>query len=640
MCSVASNIEKIKNYKFRYSHPLFIIDFDLLKRGNEAEIDRLWEASTKLGFWYLKNHGVDDEVTGMFDMGAETMSLPIEEKMKFEQGNEGMSFGFDSSRTSPQVQTLLMRVERKMPSSSNVAKDDALAWPGQVHRSYPPSVNDRMGSTVTPFIRKSVEVNNLLLGVLNAKLGLPAGTLLEKHRIEEPSGSESRVTRTPPVRSTSIDPAIGSHIDFGSLSFLHNRLGGLQVLVPGIDTWQYVKPIKGHAICNVGDVLLIFSGGILRPNLHRVVCAHLQDTKAIVGLTLGQSLEPVARLADAACHISNEDIYNKEYVHSPHINLRVLRNMHLSSFVLTALAFSPIPATLADATTAGADIATLSSKSTNSTVTIFSNLPIANNARAIHNVLDDLKGFGWSYQLGHQVSSTILEEIQALKPIVTGSLKNLISQHDSIASVGQGLFTLIKDDFFSLGDSAHSMQATLIDHTPDDLVNKVQAVTTAVNDPIQEATGAYTIVTRGLVERNSRYLPIHLKARLYNLLGSCMMRSGLISTIALFLATPCLAATITLFEVATTTEAFPTASITVIPIGVGADGATTYSEEVIGSVYVVKPLNPGFVTSGGSVISTSTARESTFTSDPVTYHGESTQKSLGYSRLNHSRQPL
>ena len=29
----------------------------------------------------------------MFDMGAETMALPMEEKMKFEQGDGGMSFG-------------------------------------------------------------------------------------------------------------------------------------------------------------------------------------------------------------------------------------------------------------------------------------------------------------------------------------------------------------------------------------------------------------------------------------------------------------------------------------------------------------------------------------------------------------------
>ncbi len=70
-------------------------------------------------------------------------------------------------------------------------------------------------------------------------------------------------------------------------AFLHNRLGGLQVLLPGTDEWKYVKvriqftsprhvglpfqPIPGHAICNIGDAMAIFSAGILRSNLHRVV---------------------------------------------------------------------------------------------------------------------------------------------------------------------------------------------------------------------------------------------------------------------------------------------------------------------------------------------------------------------------------
>ena len=41
----------------------------------------------------LKNHGVEEEADQMFEMGAESMRLPLEEKMKYEQGDEGMSFG-------------------------------------------------------------------------------------------------------------------------------------------------------------------------------------------------------------------------------------------------------------------------------------------------------------------------------------------------------------------------------------------------------------------------------------------------------------------------------------------------------------------------------------------------------------------
>ena len=41
----------------------------------------------------LKNHGVDAEVDGMFDMGSETMALSMDEKMPYEQGDDGGSFG-------------------------------------------------------------------------------------------------------------------------------------------------------------------------------------------------------------------------------------------------------------------------------------------------------------------------------------------------------------------------------------------------------------------------------------------------------------------------------------------------------------------------------------------------------------------
>ena len=41
----------------------------------------------------LKNHEADQEVDEMFNMGLETMNLPMEEKMKFEQGDSGQSFG-------------------------------------------------------------------------------------------------------------------------------------------------------------------------------------------------------------------------------------------------------------------------------------------------------------------------------------------------------------------------------------------------------------------------------------------------------------------------------------------------------------------------------------------------------------------
>ncbi|KAG6332156.1 hypothetical protein ID866_6937 [Astraeus odoratus] len=76
------------------TQPLDVIDYALIKAGDQTESAKLWEAATTLGFWYFKNHGVEQEVKAMFDLGAEVLALPLEEKLKYEQGDSGRSFGY------------------------------------------------------------------------------------------------------------------------------------------------------------------------------------------------------------------------------------------------------------------------------------------------------------------------------------------------------------------------------------------------------------------------------------------------------------------------------------------------------------------------------------------------------------------
>jgi len=249
------------------THPLFVIDYELLQAGDKREIDRLWEAGKKIGFWYLKNHGANLEANAMFDAGEEVMAITAEEKMKFEQGDDGFSFGYKAVGA-----YLDANGEPDAIEFLNIGKDDVIAWPRQAARAYPPVVKARMESTVVPFVRKSLDITTTILNILNDKLGLPSDTLMNKHIVEDSSKDEVRITRAPPF-TQGMKMSLNGHTDFGSLSFLHNRLGGLQVLPPGSDTWQYIKPVPGHAICNLGDAMSIFSGGILRSNLHRVVSA-------------------------------------------------------------------------------------------------------------------------------------------------------------------------------------------------------------------------------------------------------------------------------------------------------------------------------------------------------------------------------
>merc|ERR1711977_657861 len=112
----------------------------------------------------------------------------------------------------------------------------------------------------------------------NDKLGLPAGTLENLHRLDAVSGDQVRWVRSPPQVMDDRQMSLGEHTDFGSITILFNRLGGLQILPPPSLTplgqepqWTYVKPLPGHCIVNLGDAMVKFTNGLLRSNIHRVV---------------------------------------------------------------------------------------------------------------------------------------------------------------------------------------------------------------------------------------------------------------------------------------------------------------------------------------------------------------------------------
>lgn len=161
-----------------------------------------------------------------------------------------------------------------------MSKDDLISISPPI--SAPSIINNRRKD-----LKSYVETNNDILSILytslSTSLRLDPNTLSSLHRPLAPSGCHVRLIRAPPPteRQPANAAALGEHTDFGSLTILLNRLGGLQVQLPRSEEWVFVIPVPGCAIVNLGDALVKFTGGILRSNLHRVVCPPGEQAKEV-----------------------------------------------------------------------------------------------------------------------------------------------------------------------------------------------------------------------------------------------------------------------------------------------------------------------------------------------------------------------
>ena len=135
-----------------------------------------------------------------------------------------------------------------------------LSKDGIMNQSAPqdaPDVVREYQTALRPFVERSHAVCMIILTCLEKSLNIPPRTLEALHSLTDPSTDQLRLLRMPP-KPGSGGVSLLPHTDFGSITFLWNKLVGLQVCNKG--EWQFVRPEPGCAIVNVGDSLAILTG--------------------------------------------------------------------------------------------------------------------------------------------------------------------------------------------------------------------------------------------------------------------------------------------------------------------------------------------------------------------------------------------
>jgi isopenicillin N synthase-like dioxygenase len=134
----------------------------------------------------------------------------------------------------------------------------------------PPIVKDKQ-ELFESFVGLCHFVNTTMLTTLSDILGLKDNASFQaSHRNDKPSNTTLVLLHYP---QQAVQQGMGhnKHTDIGTLTLLFTEQWGLQLQQPGSDEWQFVAPLPGHAIVNVGDSLRFLSENKFNSCLHRVV---------------------------------------------------------------------------------------------------------------------------------------------------------------------------------------------------------------------------------------------------------------------------------------------------------------------------------------------------------------------------------
>ncbi|KAI4945121.1 hypothetical protein J4E91_008098 [Alternaria rosae] len=291
--------------------PLLRISLQKLLDRNEEEQNRCWQACLELGFFYLDvrnstNSGNGNEqnndtavdgdallqdVDKLFEVMRDFYDLDVSEKVKYDFKDQGSYFGYKGYGEG----YVDKQGTKDRNEFYNISKDDILGLSDPLPS---PAVLNPHRDLYKSYITSSHAICMLITSLLSSRLPLAtgvrsAGGLPASHRLHASSGDQIRFVKAPPQEQSLKGVALGEHTDFGSVTVLFNRLGGLQVRLPEHisplaptstspppteiekklceDGWTYVRPLPGHCIVNLGDALVKFSNGALRSNIHRVV---------------------------------------------------------------------------------------------------------------------------------------------------------------------------------------------------------------------------------------------------------------------------------------------------------------------------------------------------------------------------------
>ncbi|THZ71284.1 oxoglutarate 3-dioxygenase [Aureobasidium pullulans] len=256
-----------------------VIDFSAFldpASSDDAKLEtakELDEACRFVGFFYLSNHGIDSSMFAEMLSNAKefftTASPEEKDEIKVKPSGEGSG---DDSRG----YRIVERADAGYEALDFLRELDTEGPPYTkgLGRNQWPKTPANLQSVAEDYASRLVALGVAIMKAFALALGVSEDVFAS--RVDQ-SFWQLRMAAYPGV-SGEVDSSksgLYQHSDFGILTFLltDEHKGSLKVLAPNGEDWMSADPIPGTLICNIGDMLSVWTDGIYKSTQHKVIHA-------------------------------------------------------------------------------------------------------------------------------------------------------------------------------------------------------------------------------------------------------------------------------------------------------------------------------------------------------------------------------
>lgn len=246
-----------------------IIDVSALVDGSDPQrvADQIGGICEKVGFFYIKNHGVSpDLVERMYQAAENFFALPFDAKQRLNVATTGVTVrGYIPTYGENADPENSRDFKEAFDLGANEEEVSPFFGPNAMPAELPEfkAVCEEYHDTMLALARK-------LVSAVALSLGLPANHF---ESIQRKPITIQRLLHYPPQQGkvSQEEIGIGAHTDYGFLTILsQDSVGGLQVRNLAGE-WISAPPVEGTFIINIGDLVQALTNGRYSSTVHRVI---------------------------------------------------------------------------------------------------------------------------------------------------------------------------------------------------------------------------------------------------------------------------------------------------------------------------------------------------------------------------------